>query len=218
MAAQRSPEAVRFQGFSASGMEEAAIARYEIKVARLTRPRSARELRAEWERAQGYGKLPSSERHYADVQRPGYWVREVRHDTSYQARRAVHQHAVYLSRENGWRVQYPVKTDARARAFLWIDTAPGNAGLGSVCFYPRRGRDGSADWWGLQWAWFHPYVRGKGFLGEVWPYFRSRFGDFDVEAPLSAGMRGFLERRGGNPSQAAKPRRSVVLDVPFSVA
>jgi hypothetical protein len=162
---------------------------YEIKLPRVTRPRSRQEL--EWEAGlrRRFGELPSSDVQHGDVWRPGYRVREVRHSTAHEARRAVYRHASYLHRENDWKIQYQINTDSRARAFLWIDTAPGNAGLGSVCFYPRKDGERTSTWWALQWAWFHPYVRGKGLLSEIWPYFRMRFGDFDAEGPLSSGMR-----------------------------
>lgn len=189
---------------------------YEIKVTRVTRPRPEKELKAEWERRHSYGDLPSptSHRRAADVARPGYCVREVRHDSAHQARLAVHQHAVYLSRENGWRVMYPVRSDAHARAFLWTDTGPGNVGLGSVCFYPRQSECDAATWWVLKWAWSHPYARDKGFLSEAWPYFKARFGDFNVEEPLSAGMRHFLRKVGGNPR--ASGGSTLALESPFA--
>ena len=51
--------------------------------------------------------------------------------------------------------------------------------------------------WGLAWVWFHPYERRRRHLSRAWPYFRARFGDFEVERPLSLAMAAFLRKHEG---------------------
>ena len=48
--------------------------------------------------------------------------------------------------------------------------------------------------WSLQWAWFHPYFRGRGHLSKAWPSFIQKYGNFHVQRPVSAAMEKFLEK------------------------
>jgi hypothetical protein len=51
-----------------------------------------------------------------------------------------------------------------------------------------------------RWIWLHPYYRRKGILSESWPMFVDRFGDFQVELPLSEAMESFMEKVSKFPS------------------
>jgi hypothetical protein len=42
------------------------------------------------------------------------------------------------------------------------------------------------------WAWLHPYFRGRGILRNHWATLRQKHGDFAVQFPLSSTMRQFL--------------------------
>lgn len=192
--------------------------RYDIKLPRVTRRVPQHEV--EWAvqvQEQRFGQLPYAGKVTAEGKScPGYRVREVREHTAHQARHAVHKHSLYLHLEHSWTIQYPTRTDALARAFLWIDVDSPNLGLGSVCFYPRGSLLSGETWWGLQWTWFHPYVRGKGLLGRAWPYFLKRFGSFSTESPRSAAMEHFLAKHGGDPYEARSADRLTGLETPFS--
>ncbi|MBK3780104.1 hypothetical protein G3A43_07525 [Paraburkholderia aspalathi] len=50
--------------------------------------------------------------------------------------------------------------------------------------------------WALQWVWFAPQHRRQGHLARHWSAFRSEYGDFDVESPVSAAMQAFLAKQG----------------------
>ncbi len=52
--------------------------------------------------------------------------------------------------------------------------------------------------WVLCWVWLHPYFRKKGILSCHWKNFFSRFGDFYIEAPISASMKCFLAKQSGS--------------------
>ncbi len=88
-------------------------------------------------------------------------------------------------------VQYSIEPDESDddRACVWFGDNYSREIVGVVCF---RMRD---EGYGLAWAWFHPYERGKGHLTRCWKYLRTRFGPFQVEPPLSPAMVAFLESR-----------------------
>ncbi|MBR9882568.1 MAG: hypothetical protein GYB21_02470 [Oceanospirillales bacterium] len=75
----------------------------------------------------------------------------------------------------------------------YIDDPPKNRCVGACCFRWVNWVDAPASW-SLQWVWFHPYFRQKGFLSSVWSQFREKYGDFHIDRPLSHSMEKFLER------------------------
>lgn len=50
--------------------------------------------------------------------------------------------------------------------------------------------------WRMDWIWLCPAARRKGYLERHWLHFRQRFGEFDVEHPLSPAMQEFLRKHG----------------------
>ncbi|KIN90200.1 hypothetical protein PO78_1779 [Thauera sp. SWB20] len=78
--------------------------------------------------------------------------------------------------------------DRQAHGYLIADEA--GAIVGACAFRWRESQ------WGLQWVWISPLHRRQGHLGQRWQAFRKRFGDFQVETPVSDAMRAFLARRG----------------------
>lgn len=58
------------------------------------------------------------------------------------------------------------------------------------------------DSWRLRWVWVCPKLRRSGILARRWAQFLHLYGDFEVEAPLSDGMRTFLMKL-GTPVQVA---------------
>ncbi len=65
--------------------------------------------------------------------------------------------------------------------------------VGAAGFRPQPGRNRA---WRLDWIWLAPGFRRQGYLDRHWDAFRQRFGEFDVEPPLSDAMQGFLRKRG----------------------
>lgn len=49
--------------------------------------------------------------------------------------------------------------------------------------------------WFLMFVWVHPFMRGQGALARVWSHFKQEFGDFELQRPISIGMKAFLERQ-----------------------
>jgi hypothetical protein len=78
------------------------------------------------------------------------------------------------------------RPDPRKLAYLWLERGAGTPAVGACCFR-------SYDRWVMLWIWLHPFVRRKGLLRQAWPFFRSRFGDFAIQAPLSDPMSAFLD-------------------------
>lgn len=116
-------------------------------------------------------------------------------------RRAVTELAHYFRREFQYDfVQYDVQVEPSARAFLWLTyrTVEESARVvGACCFRWRVYRDTKCPpRWAMQWIWLHPYHRRRGLLSAMWPYFKRRFGEFNVEGPLSEAMDGFLQKQG----------------------
>ena len=111
-------------------------------------------------------------------------------------RKIVLDMAIYFRREFGYDVvpwttdEDALDTEHRPNAFLfYAEPSVGGIGVGATCFRWRE------SYWAMQWAWMHPYARNHGLLSAVWPFFRSIYGEFDMEKPLSKAMEGFLAKQ-----------------------
>lgn len=82
--------------------------------------------------------------------------------------------------------------DPNARGFLFSNEAGAITG---ACAFRLRIND-ECSRWGLQWVWIAPQYRRDGYLTRQWKIFRSKFGDFTVEAPVSPAMAAFLAKEG----------------------
>lgn len=65
-----------------------------------------------------------------------------------------------------------------------------------ACAFRNRAESAEEAKWGLQWIWICPRERRKGHLARRWSDFRSLFGDFIVESPVSEAMQAFLKKQG----------------------
>jgi hypothetical protein len=161
-------------------------------------------------------EMESELRLYADqgVRRPDdLWCVTTR--SPLKVRRAVWQFASYFRREFRYDVvQYGFQgqeTDTSARAYLWDLVDAGDVAhhaIGACCFRWREDSD-SHPGWALQWIWLHPFERGQGHLTRAWPYFRARFGDFDVESPVSTAMASFLDHLPADQRPSIWRRRAI---------
>ncbi|GET40077.1 hypothetical protein [Microseira wollei] len=115
-------------------------------------------------------------------------------------RKAVYRIAQFFRREFDYDfAQYGYEgeeNDPDCVAFLWIHPEAGARGkefqvpcIGACCFRLRQ------SGYALQWIWIHPYFRRQGLLSEAWTKFRDRFGEFDVDRPLSDAMKAFLNKQ-----------------------
>jgi hypothetical protein len=83
-------------------------------------------------------------------------------------------------------------TDANTRSFLWYDAHDGYCGHWPTyggCTFRLRGKT-----WMLGWIWIHPYRRRKGDLAKYWPFFRSMFGVFFLEPPISDSLISYIRK------------------------
>lgn len=106
----------------------------------------------------------------------------------------IYQRARAFSREFGFSLQWESEPrfDDAVLGFLFHDDR--DRLVGACAFRPRS--HPSEKPWRLDWIWLCSDERRKGHLARHWQEFRSRFGDFDVEHPLSNGMRAFLVKHG----------------------
>jgi hypothetical protein len=86
-----------------------------------------------------------------------------------------------------------VDQDQQAVGYLFSDSE--GAVIGACCFQHYEEAERS-ERWGLAWIWICPKERRKGILAAHWQIFKERFGDFNVEFPISDAMQGFLKKQG----------------------
>lgn len=68
---------------------------------------------------------------------------------------------------------------------------------GACCFSKKP--IGSQNHWKLEWVWIHPFFRHRGNLRRLWKYLKQECGeDFFIKKPVSAEMKKFLVKVGGN--------------------
>ena len=86
------------------------------------------------------------------------------------------------------------KGNAKIQPYLFFDPneeyAPIARPIGSCSFY----KPDEIQHWVLTWVWIHPYARRTGHLSNHWNFFRKRYDDFRVRAPLSNHMDSFLRK------------------------
>lgn len=75
-------------------------------------------------------------------------------------------------------------------------TFPPGSIVGACAFSLRQGQ------WSLNWVWVTPCMRRKGVLRHRWQAFLDRYGDFDIEHPLSEAMEVFVRRNGTSQQQS----------------
>jgi hypothetical protein len=108
----------------------------------------------------------------------------------------VNRFGRYLSREQGY--DFPLEWDdenGESRAYFFTSwrslmTVTTIQPVGCAVFQKYS----SADPWQFEWAWIHPYERGRGHMTNAWPKFKEEFGDFTIQQPLSFGMKVFLTK------------------------
>jgi len=66
---------------------------------------------------------------------------------------------------------------------------PGSA-VGACAFWQK------GDKWRMRWIWVCPSMRRSGVLTRRWAEFLQRYGDFEIETPLSDAMKAFVQKNG----------------------
>lgn len=85
------------------------------------------------------------------------------------------------------------ESDYNARGYLFTDDR--SRIVGAAAFRYRSYHD-APNGWGLQWIWFAPQFRRKGYLAKHWDDFKKRYGRFHAEPPVSEAMQTFLRKHG----------------------
>lgn len=101
---------------------------------------------------------------------------------------------------------------AESHGYLFADHTdrygPG-AAVGACAFWQE------GEKWRMRWIWVCPSMRRSGVLARRWAEFLQRYGDFEIDTPLSDAMAGFVNKHGTAKQkqclQAQPP--SVVLDL-----
>jgi len=122
---------------------------------------------------------------------------EVTSSSRIEYREAVARFAGYIAAEFEYGFP-PFKVDGAVpyRAFLILD--PWNQGMllgknipiGACLFRwtapEKNGFPTESERWWCIWVWLHPFVRRRGILSSLWPYFHQRFGEFGDHLPNEA--------------------------------
>lgn len=85
-------------------------------------------------------------------------------------------------------------TDTNTRSFLWFKPSqecPRQWDAVGGCTFRLM-----VTMWRFQWVWFHPDERRQGRLQAAWPFFRSMFGFFVPDDPVSSGLVNFMKKNG----------------------
>jgi hypothetical protein len=121
-------------------------------------------------------------------------------DSPLKLRSEVERFALYFKREfscdfQQFEAREKPKTPYAAYLFLNEPNHYPRYWVGAFCFRWREYTDGKPRW-AAQWAWLHPYYRGKGILSRAWGEFHKNHKNFLCEPPLSPAMRTFLKKQG----------------------
>lgn len=112
-------------------------------------------------------------------------------------RRALHRMATYFRREFRYDfIQYdPSERESDHVGYLFLERNWDDTIVVGGTIFRWREYTQEKPGWAMAWIWLHPYERHRGRLTAVWPYFRERFGVFDVEGPISPAMQAFLAKQ-----------------------
>jgi hypothetical protein len=161
---------------------------YLIRLPRLA-PQVTLQTLSPWHKLAGDADTPAAELPHDLI--------PVQFDSPTHLRRAVHTLAGYFQREFH-HDQVPWSQhdeEPSTMAFLWCPTPREQSpAIGAACFRARQWK-GKPDGYGLVWVWFHPFERRRKHLSRAWPFFKSMFGNFVVEAPRSLSMEAFLAKQ-----------------------
>ncbi|MEP1765775.1 MAG: ESCO family N-acetyltransferase [Sulfitobacter sp.] len=106
---------------------------------------------------------------------------------------AVHRRAKAFRREMRFDfTQWDLTSDRGAIGFLFVDDD--HRIVGACCFRPTNAE--TSGRMRLNWMWIAPDERRKGWLTRSWQRFVSRFGEFDIERPISDEMQQILVKNG----------------------
>lgn len=97
------------------------------------------------------------------------------------------------------------------QGYLFADhtgTHPPGTIVGACAFALRQGH------WSLDWIWVTPSMRRKGVLSHRWQAFLDRYGDFDIEHPLSDAMEAFVRQNGTLQQRSHLPDRLLAEEEP----
>ncbi|WP_162934975.1 hypothetical protein [Pseudomonas cavernae] len=115
------------------------------------------------------------------------WMHQAVRERAAQFRRMFHYDFLQ------WNGSSAQKATSNAHGYLFADhngIFPPGTIVGACAFMQRKGK------WSLAWIWVIPSMRRHGVLLSRWPTFLERYGDFDIEHPLSDAMEIFVRQHG----------------------
>lgn len=119
----------------------------------------------------------------------------------------VYERAAAFRREFGYDfIQWPGSSSTRAPSD-WgghLFAGPGGEIAGACAFMHSTSRKPEGGW-SLQWIWIAPRFRRMGLLEARWVDLLQKYGDFDLETPLSDAMLAFLWKHGSEAQRASLP-------------
>ncbi len=115
------------------------------------------------------------------------WMHQAVRERAWQFKRMFHYDFLQ------WNGSIERKASPYFEGYLFTDhtgTFDPGAIIGACAFNFRRGK------WSLAWIWVIPSMRRRGVLLSRWAAFLERYGDFDIEHPLSDAMEAFVRVHG----------------------
>lgn len=126
-------------------------------------------------------------------------LRLVHPESPKRVRKAVYEFAGYFRSEFSYDFRQFALSDPeddKTFAYLFLKRSFHYDELycGAVCFRWLEYKDHPHKW-AMQWIYLHPYDRSNGLLTTFFPFFIQKYGNFDIEPPLSKAMYGFLQKK-----------------------
>ncbi len=112
---------------------------------------------------------------------------------------AVYERARAFRREFSYDfVQWPGSSTQRAPANWhgYLFAAGVDGAIAGACGLKQEESGTDKGQWGLQWIWIAPGFRRTGLLKARWQHLLCRYGDFNIEPPISEAMQAFIRRHG----------------------
>jgi hypothetical protein len=108
-------------------------------------------------------------------------------------KKCVEKLALYFKREMNYDfVQFLSAKATKDNYEAWLFYTTTEQVVGACNFLKQDYENRKDINWKLDWIWMHPYIRHSGFLSKVWSGFKTRYGLFDLEFPISKPMKQFI--------------------------
>lgn len=162
--------------------------------------------------SRGVIRLQEAEREVGGEGWPPPHTRIVGPGSSNRDIKAVEHLVSFFMQETPWDFRPFCSSESleNARVVLLLDEHFDYWAIGAIGFRHYK-LSSDVQFWNLNWAWLHPFLRSKGKLRRIWPALQQRFGeDFMVEHPVSGAMQSILTRTGHSERMKAFEKRNSI--------